>query len=634
MTDKVIKNECWFIKHLVSKVENGEIYKPKYQRKRKWDRYQIKENIPSEKEYIVFLFDTYNSVHAITFGQDSDKLSNIDGNNRINAIIHFLNKPFDIFPEKMSDYITFIQEQVYENEKKTNEAQKAKEIAKKVSNEVECIIKEMTYDEIMTFRYHKYFIDKGFTELYTTHLKLLRDVSEDHIDKLISSMKIKGKDRFDTDVKIMVNIFSGYTTEELAELFSRINQYNSGLTEQEALASRLFNIINFVIYDKLTEYEIKQHIKQYYHDRNKDEILNCYLYNNTNETINAYDFMVGFQNYANKKCDLILKTDDDGLSLFFKIFKAIFKGSFDVTFTSENANRFVEYILKTIDILQKIKTIIFMENLVGGTCTLFDTANKKLKSLKKNNMYLIITSIIGYINLDTSEEIILRSIETCILYHFFVNSIKDKEMKDQYKLYDTILYEAGGSFIDNKAKEYLKQPNLICMKITKEIMTSVLGQLIQENVNNRDYEVRANGKDKYDKRRSRKFHEKVLVYYYYKCKIPTEFLTHNFWIEHIFPFSCSWDNQIDIDRLGNIFPILESLNRERCNKPIDEYNKSNKPDFIECIKNIIPTTEVYKEIVSHNDTKPHIFNSEGFNTFCLENEAKITDCFLTHIFSK
>ena len=49
MTEKIIKNDNWYVKNLALKVSNGEIYKPKYQRKRKWDLIPKKENIPSEK---------------------------------------------------------------------------------------------------------------------------------------------------------------------------------------------------------------------------------------------------------------------------------------------------------------------------------------------------------------------------------------------------------------------------------------------------------------------------------------------------------------------------------------------------------------------------------------------------------
>ena len=99
------------------------------------------------------------------------------------------------------------------------------------------------------------------------------------------------------------------------------------------------------------------------------------------------------------------------------------------------------------------------------------------------------------------------------------------------------------------------------------------------------------------------------------------------------PFSCSWDNQIDIDRLGNIFPILESLNRERSNKHIREYKKlDEKTNFLKYLDKLIPTDKIYDTIVNHNDTKPHIFNSDEFNRFCEKNETRLVDCFLEKIF--
>ena len=627
MTDvvvKQIKNENWTIKILASKVLTREIYKPKYQRKRKWNLFPKKVNVPSEKKYIEFLYDASNSVHAITFGQDNGKiLSNIDGNNRINAIMHFLKEPFVLFPEKLDNLKDYISN--YGNDKIDEK------IAHELSYKVIEIVGNLSYVELMGFRYNIFFKDK-YQQLYDEHLKIMRDDLEPLFDELIEQMKINNVDRFDETVKINVNLFLGYTTEELADVFSKINQYNSGLTEQEALASRLFNITNFIIEDKILECEIKQFLNKYYMDRTKDEILDCYMYNEIDDKMNAYDFMVGFQDYSNDKCSLIHKTDNDGLSLFFKIFKNIYKGSFDITFNTENVNTFIGYITKAINILQKLKSIIFMENLVGGGGnTIFDAATKKLNSLKKNNMYLVITAIIGYIKNNTSENEILSSIEKTILYHFFVNSIEDKEKRDQFKLIDGILYEAGGSFIDNVAKDYLKTPETISCKITEDLMENVLNQLINENVKNKKYEIRSNGKDKNDKRRQRKLHEKVLIYYYYICKVPTQFLKKNFWVEHMFPFSCSWEDNLDIDRLGNIFPILDNLNKERSNKHISEYKKIDKEEFMKFI-DIIPTNELYDQIVSHKNKKPHIKNSEKYNLFCLDNEKKLINYFLKKIF--
>ena len=615
ITDKYIKNEQWSVKQLASKVSSKEISKPKYQRKRKWDTLPKKENVPSEKDYIDFLYETNNSVHAITFGQNGKELSNIDGNNRINAILHFLEEPFCLFPEKLDKLLVFIKNQ----------------INKEVSCDVEIILKKMKYCELMTFKYNRYFIENGHVEIYNSHLKSIRDELEPCFDELMKNMKINGKDRFDTDVKINVNLFDGYTIEELADIFCKINKYKSGLTEQEILASQLYKVTTFTITDKLFELELKGHIKQFYLERTEDEVLTCYTYDENKDIINAYDFMVGFQNYSHNKCSLIDKTDNDGLSLFFKIYKTIYKIGFDISFTTENVNEFIFYISKTISLLEQIKTNIFMEKLVGNG-KIFDGCNKKLSSLKKNNMYLIIIAIIGYIKNNTPEDNILRSIEKCLVFHFFVNGIEDKEKREAFQLHDSILYQAGGAFIDNKAKDFLKTPTLISDKINKEIMTEVVKYLNNENIKNKLYETRANGKDKNDKRRSRKIHEKFLIYYYYTNKVPREFLKNTFWVEHLFPFSSSWDNEIDIDRLGNIIPIIDTLNKERSNKHINEYRRLDKSKFLKYI-DIIPQNQIYDEIVTHKDMKPHIHNSEKYNDFCCSNETILINCFLEHLFN-
>ena len=624
MTDAInaknVKNDQWSVKLLASKVENHEIIKPKYQRKRKWDELPKKETFPSEKNYILFLLDTYNSVHAITFGQSIGtnglELSNVDGNNRINAILHYLKEPFCLFPEKLDDILLLIKNKV---DDKTSFCK------------IEGIIKNMTYCEVLEFKYNKYFIEKGAGDIYNTHLKNIRDEMEPYFDTLASNMKINNKDRFDTDVKINVNIFEGYTIEEMADKFRAMNSFDTKMTEQEILASVLFNNNKFFIVDKILELNIITFIKKHYIEGSQNEVLPCYNYNDQTDSMNAYDFMIGFQNYSNSQCDLITKTEKEGLSIFFKIYKTIFKGGFEKTFTTENINQFIEYIIGATVILNKLKHTIFMEKLVANG-KLFDGCNKKMYSLKKSHMFLIITTIIGYIKNNVLESDILSSIEKCLIYHFFVNEINDKEKKESYRLNDGIAYEAGGTFFDNKAKEYFKSPNNISCKITETTMKNVITLLTIENINEKRFETRSNGKDKNDKRRTRKIHEKFLIYYYYKNRVPIDFLKETFWIEHLFPFSSSWVDLIDIERLGNIFPIVDYLNSKRNNKHISEYKKFDKQNFIKFIESIVPSVSEYDEIISHENKKPHIHDSDKFNDFCKLNEEKLIDSFILTLF--
>jgi hypothetical protein len=108
-------------------------------------------------------------------------------------------------------------------------------------------------------------------------------------------------------------------------------------------------------------------------------------------------------------------------------------------------------------------------------------------------------------------------------------------------------------------------------------------------------------------------------------------LNNEFWIEHIFPFSSSWNSQVDIDRLGNIMPIIDTLNKERGTKHIKEYKKLDKQGFLDYIK-IIPTETLYDQLVLYENRKPHIKDGENYNNYCSENERKLIDCFLKHMF--
>ena len=156
MTDKRIKNEQWCVKELISKINNQEISKPKFQRKRKWDILPINDSNPNEKAYIQFLYDTENSVHAITFGQETSSkkicFSNIDGNNRINAIKHFTDKPFEIFKEYLDDLNVLINRIELSQEDKYT---------------LTTIFTKLSYNEIVNFKYNLFFNRNGYENLYT-----------------------------------------------------------------------------------------------------------------------------------------------------------------------------------------------------------------------------------------------------------------------------------------------------------------------------------------------------------------------------------------------------------------------------------------------------------------------------------
>jgi len=633
---KRIKNEQWSVKELVSKIKNGEINKPKFQRKKKWctiSPYSEEDSSnPSEKAYIKFLYDTENSVHAITFSQESlvNKIcfSNIDGNNRINAICNFIDKPFKIFGEylyPLTKAITeiYLKEKGEEKDEEKKEKKEEKKAEKEEKGEKEKLLtdfRSLSYNEIMNFKYSMFF--KDYKTLYSQ-----RDLIETIIDGIQIKLKMKNLENFDSAVKINVNLFEGYNIDELCNTFENINKYDNKLTDTELLACTLYNECDFEIADNVFKTELVECIKEYYITKAADEALTCYKYE-TNDIINAHDFIVGFQNLCNKKYpSFIAKTDVDGLSLYFKLYKALY----GYKFTKDNVNEFKERVMYSCDIFNQIMLSIFTDNindkLFNSTC------GKKIQTLKKNNIFMVLSCIIGFKNNKTDIFTIKKSLEKCLLYHFMISDVKNKEKIECLKQYDSITYKACGGFVETMVINLLSEPENISNKITKELFNDLLQHLYIE-ANNPHERKLENGKNKNDRRRTLKFFEKTIMFYYYKEKIPSNMLENKFSIEHICPNSSEWDGELDKDRTGNLIPIISTMNNLRGNKHINEYSKADEgKSFCEFIKDIIPETKIYNNIVSH-DKKPTIKSIKLYNSMCDRNEERYSQNFIDCLLKK
>jgi hypothetical protein len=613
MTDKIIKNEQWSVKQLIAKIDNREIIKPKFQRKKKWDTLPKKSSSPNDYAYIKFLYDTENSVHAITFGQESNSkrifYSNIDGNNRINAIKHFMDTPFEIFSKYLNDLKEYIDTLDLQDEDK---------------NLLKKIFDKLSYNQIMNFKYNKYFIENELTDLYNSKLKIHRDDFEPHIEKIQEKLRVNGTDNFDSIVKINVNLFEGYNTDELCKTFQDINKYNSKLTETELLACRLHNICNFTINNKPFETELYQCIKEYYKDKSNQEVLDCYEFEEAK--INAHDFIVGYQNLSSEKYNFIAKTNVDGLSLFFKLWKALYK-TFEYTFTTKNINDFIDKINYACEILQETISNIFTDKINNKLFN--NSCQDKLNTLKKNNLLILISSILGFKKREYKKNIIIQHLEKCLIYHFFVSDLKNKDKKDEYYTNDPIMLRGGGVIIDSQSGKLLNNPENISAKLDIDLFEKLMSDLFGE-INTPYQRKLENGKNKNDKRRKLKFFEKTLMFYYYKGKIPTNMLDNQFSIEHIMPNSSEWKGELDKDRAGNLIPIIATINIQRGNKHIDSYKKTKEgTDFCEFIKDIIPNHDLYNTIIHHERT-PTIINNDKYNEMCEKNEKKylenLIDC--------
>ena len=622
MTDKVIKNEQWDVQQLISKIKNNKIIKPKFQRKQKWDIHPKRPKVPNQKSYIEFLYERQNSVHAITFGQETTSdgiiFSNIDGNNRINAINHFIEKPFEIFNDYLDNLMKILDSIASDN-------------IEKIKN----IFKSLSYNDFISIkRPDKFFKSINESDLYNEiHIK--QNEIDDEIEVIQNKLKISGdgnqKYNFDTNVKINVNLFVGYSTDELCKTFEDINKYNTTLTETELLACRLFNYHNFTINNNIFKTKLEESIKKYYINRADKEVLKCHEYDINKDNLNAFDFIVGFQNYCSENYKFIKEIDTSGTPLFFKLYKLLNK-RYENTFTTEKVNNFINKIMYSCTILNESNLSIFSDNI---NARLFNkSCQKKLTSLKKNSLFMLISAIIGFRKKNIEKDIIIKKIKTVLLYHFMVKDLKKKEIQNEYKEFDKIKYCSVGGQVDREVASLLVNPDEINSKLNRNVFNDLLDKLLDET--NEPYERKLeNGKNRNDKRRKLRFFEKTLMFNFYKGKIPTNMLNNNFSIEHICPNSSEWTGRLNKDRTGNLIPILDSMNKIRGNNHINYYNKTDEgKEFCRFIKDIIPNDKEYDNIIIFNKKKsPFIKNNALYNEMCKKNETTYKNYFIDCLFS-
>ena len=118
--------------------------------------------------------------------------------------------------------------------------------------------------------------------------------------------------------------------------------------------------------------------------------------------------------------------------------------------------------------------------------------------------------------------------------------------------------------------------------------------------------------------------------------MPQTYLDENYSIEHIFPNSSIWDDKLDKDRIGNLVPILNTLNCGRGNRHIKYYyNTEEGESFCDNLKHILPNKNEYDEydsIIQHNTDCVKIINNEKYDTFCNKIEEIYIKNFLDTIF--
>lgn len=607
----IIENKQWSVKDLIKNVKLNKIIKPKFQRKQRWIVNPIKhkkKSPPSYNEYIKFLYRTKNSVDVISFGtiiiNNVQLFINIDGNNRINAIIKFIKKPLMILSDVLSDEIKILNEYI-DND----------------------IINNISYDEICNFRRLKDIT--SIIEITNSLERKEYDRLEDIFIDIQKKLLLDDDSKFTESVMLNINIFNNGSYEKYNEIFKSINTHSNELSENELLASMLYSNNIELKQDNEINYKIIKEIKRFYNKRDENEVL----FNNLNDftkVINIFDYMVGLQNYLHNEKNIIPQYDSNGLGLIFKLYKIIYNKSLLNNESFDELN--IEYFTKTLvhmnNILSDIFNIIFSRKLNDK---LFGSPLNISKHFKKNNLYILCVSILSLLKNNKDEKYIIFNLIHPVIYHILIkyipNQDKDCEITTLLKDKDKLKYEAGGSYIDNLCKKIYKNDfEYIFTSINKDLFEKLLKKIIF-NIKNVSYEKLK----KRNKRRQLNLVHNILYSIIFKQKVPIDWLKSEYSIEHIIPFSASYKGDIDLDRIGNLFPLRLDYNKKRNNKHITEYKKICPEYYDVFIKNIC-NENTYNTIIEYNNRKPNIIDNDIYNSMCNKNEETFIKIFLDYLF--
>jgi len=624
-----IKNTCWSVSQLVVLLSTiGAIIKTRYQRTLKWTRLPSKNvEKASMREFIDFLYRVKNTVQPISFAEKIEggkkTYENIDGNNRINAIWTFIKHPFSIYPEYLAPINTLISQ--------------IQELAPTEQTILSDFITKLSYKQISQFR-RQY-------ELYATNLeikllfnKLPNEILcelETHLIQIQNALLLPGGDDFEKTVLININVFENATTEEMCRVFSDINRYAGGLAFIELLASDLYDT-QIAIENPDHNYEIRKTVKSYYDTKNAPgEIISGFVVSPEELhtfPLNGFDCIVGIQNYCSRKFQNTIAPfeSEKSLSLCFKLYRLIYGELTVVTVTSENMNRFMEKAISATEILSQAMDAIFPRNVDE---TLFNQQGKRESvGLCSTQLLLVFSAIIGFSNQAMPPAEIVCKIKRALIYNYMASNINaNDEMSDSYKLHNALSIERRENRSESYAAKLLADPAFLVQGLSENRMREVVTLAVQSSVKPESFK----SKKSKNKRRKLTLVDRLITSAYFQKRVSHSYLDNPFSNEHLVPFSSCWeqDATLDIDRLGNLVPMLAGLNKGRGNGPISYYYEK-EPVYCTFFKTHLPSQPEYDALIQYAKKVPTIKDVDRYNAFCERNETEYIDTFIKHMYEQ
>ena len=639
---KTIRSTTWTIQKLFDFQDL--IRKPKFQRKMRWGIKPVKNKKQANfREFIDFLMKYKNSQIPIALGQyiesECIRYNVSDGNNRIHAILFFLQEPYKLYDDFYNDIINYINKNIDDNDEK-------EQLIKK--------IRELSYDTIYNNSFDEACITSD-TDLNPWFDKLPTGITRG-LSAQWKELKNKfcfGEGKFDitTKIEIVVNIFENFTYDELSENYKEVHSKLQTMDEFDILAASLGSM-NITIENTVLKEELKKVIVDYYKNRaRKDEILAQYTVDDDFQW-SAFDFLLAFQEHCCDKYDVFkhinFEKDMKQIPFIFRLFNITIcknEGLKKIYFTTENINIFIQKCENAFKHLQDITQDMYPNLNEKSEVKVFKDVSDKCGKIWGGVQILILLSILSSEKYKHTRPQI-QHLKCLMFYHSFIKQIrvgkddlKGKENKNTFLVTDWINPSRPEIRADNDrfCNQIYNDPDSYLAKAPKsKDLKKVLRYIIRCETDKNI--INPNDARKGKKRKQISWTNYILMTDYWSRKMPNQYIQnvkndgvimHN---DHLIPFSTKTSFPISLDRLGNFSPLMAKVNCRRGNGHIKCYWDDIETKGIIDNLNIFPSNETYNNIVEYvkrgsNDC-PHIKNSFVYKNFCDDNEKKYIESFI------
>ena len=661
---KSIKNDQISLKNLLIHHYNKNIYKPEVQRMMIWTINGPVKKGPSFRRFLDHFFKHKDALQILVADNDN-KMILVDGNNRANAWLIFCLEPYKIYPDFFKKFEDTLND-VMEDENLYNK------IVKKIS--------KLPFTDI----------NKSFDDLIDSIED--QDIKKWWGDDLSNGLgrRVKGSwkevrtlfkfshgEKFNPmeEAQISVKTYRNYKTFELMEIYRDINSNIGNMSEFDILAATL-GAIKVTNASLMSNYiNIMSEIKTYYNNRNRNDEV-CEQFKVTDEWIpSVFALLLGLQETMAKKYELFTELD----------FEQAFKDTNKLPFIYRLWNIFDSPENENLDIIDKLinfekKLELSCDRLKSIMDKMWPKLNKKHETspivfkIEKFNarkfwrqesiQICLLLSVLGSDNYTDNKEA-NDKLKRIIHYHLAIkewrflsekqgytkeeikNNKDEKKMHQQYDWLNSSIPTIRGN------------PGLYCSQIHQDpniyldncVKREKIRELIENLVNNeiiRNRTTRNNQSTAGQRRKPVSYMSFTLMYTYW-YKNMTQSINdginengaalHN---DHIFCFSTRSKeeiNNITLDRLGNLCPIMGTLNCGRGNKSVSYYWNDKDVKIMLDLLNIYPTINKYDEIIEYKsigNNQVAYFKPDQmyeYNKFCCENEKKYIDNFINSLYN-